>query len=202
MSSGSLMQTSSDASQGSWGILIVPIGNLDERVLGEIVGFVGNYYSDLGVGTKIIERIPENTFIDAYNPRRKQFLGRLFLPKLASLREEYKARAVLGITSLDLYEEGLNFIFGLAHPGLGSAVVSIHRLRPEFYGEVPNETLLVERAIKEAMHELGHVFGLSHCPNPRCVMHFSNSIIDTDMKSPYYCGNCRKRLEKNLGVSG
>jgi len=26
--------------------------------------------------------------------------------------------------------------------------------------------------------ELGHTFGLGHCENPRCVMFFSNSLMD------------------------
>ncbi|ASJ03266.1 archemetzincin [Thermococcus profundus] len=179
-------------------ILIVPIGGVERYVVTETARFVGEYYSSFGMRVGISQGIPDTTFFDAYNPRRRQFLGRSFLPRLASLGEEQRADAVLGITSLDLYEEGLNFIFGLAHPGLRAAVVSLHRLRPEFYGETPNETLLVERTVKEAMHELGHVFGLAHCPNVRCVMHFSNSIIDTDMKSPYYCDACRSKLEKNL----
>jgi archaemetzincin len=34
----------------------------------------------------------------------------------------------------------------------------------------------------EAVHELGHAFGLTHCEKSRCVMHFSNSLQDTDFK--------------------
>jgi len=26
--------------------------------------------------------------------------------------------------------------------------------------------------------------GLDHCPAPRCIMHFSNSLADTDAKGP------------------
>lgn len=70
----------------------------------------------------------------------------------------------MGITKVDLYEKGMNFVFGVASEKLRSAVVSIHRLRPEFYGRPSNDELLIERTVKEVMHELGHVFGLSHCP--------------------------------------
>jgi archaemetzincin len=45
------------------------------------------------------------------------------------------------------------------------------------------------------VHELGHVFGLEHCPDPECVMHFSNSLLDTDRKSTSFCSQCRARWQ-------
>jgi len=50
------------------------------------------------------------------------------------------------------------------------------------------------RAVKEAVHELGHTFGLDHCSDPRCVMHFSNMLADTDRKGREFCPSCRARL--------
>ncbi|ASJ14347.1 archaemetzincin family Zn-dependent metalloprotease [Thermococcus radiotolerans] len=181
-------------------ILLVPIGRIDGRVIEAVREFVGSYYTSLGLPVAVSDALPEDLFSDAYNPLRRQYLGRRFLPALSEVGRKRRARAVLGITNLDLYEEGLNFIFGLAHSGLGAAVISTFRLRPEFYGEAPDERLFVERTIKEAMHELGHVFGLGHCPDERCVMHFSNSIVDTDIKEPVYCPPCLRRLKKNLEV--
>ncbi len=181
-------------------ILVVPIGNPGRGLVNRVANFVGDYYSQFGLSVRVTESLPEELFSDAYNPGRRQYLGRAFLFPLSKMGDKLKARAVLGVTSLDLYERGLNFIFGLANPGLRAAIISTFRLRPEFYGEAPDRELLHERAIKEAMHELGHVFGLSHCPNRKCVMHFSNSIIDTDVKGPLYCPECRRKLEKNLEV--
>lgn len=178
----------------------MPVGGVDTGTVEAVSRFVDSYYSRLSLPVRVSDTIPAEWFSDAYNPSRDQFLGRVFLEALGEIRAKTGARAVLGITSLDLYEKGLNFIFGLAHPGMGAAVISTFRLRPEFYGERSNANLLVERAVKEAMHELGHVFGLGHCPNRLCVMHFSNSILDTDVKGPYYCTSCELKLKKNLGV--
>ncbi|WP_456367845.1 archaemetzincin family Zn-dependent metalloprotease [Thermococcus sp.] len=184
-------------------IAIVSIGPLEKRLIDNVVGFVSNYYSSrFGIKATFAGEIPAEPFSVAYNPLRNQYLGRIFLPTLSSLASKLGAIAVVGITDLDLYEEGLNFIFGVANPSLRSAVVSVRRLRNEFYGLKPDKELLLERTVKEVMHELGHVFGLSHCPNRRCVMHFSNSLIDTDVKGPLYCQVCEKKLEENLRKLG
>ncbi len=181
-------------------IAVVPIGGVKGELVKAVADFIEGYYSRFGMRVKTLPEIPLEPFSSAFNLLRGQYLGRVFLPTLFRLGERTGARAVLGITEADLYEEGLNFIFGLANPSLKAAVVSVHRLRPEFYGGRPDDELLKERTVKEAMHELGHLFGLGHCPNPKCVMHFSNSILDTDFKGPLYCQVCDGKLSKALGV--
>ena len=64
----------------------------------------------------------------------------------------------------------------------------------------PDDALFLQRAVKEAVHELGHTCGLGHCRNPRCVMFFSNTLHDTDVKGPGFCTACRDKL--NRGTSG
>jgi archaemetzincin len=49
------------------------------------------------------------------------------------------------------------------------------------------------RALKEAVHELGHTLGLVHCPEAGCVMHFSNTLADTDCKSHRLCAMCERK---------
>ena len=106
---------------------------------------------------------------------------------------------MLAVESVDLYAGNLNFVFGEADPGTGIAVVSTHRLRPEFYGEAPSPELFFSRLVKESVHESGHTFGLGHCPDPACVMHFSNSVFNTDLKGPDLCPQCKFKLkEKNM----
>ena len=129
----------------------------------------------------------------AFAPKRNQYLAPLILSRLRDLCPKPGVR-YLTIVDVDLYSPGLNYIFGVAEPSLGMAIISLYRLKPEHYGLPHNERLLQERAIKEAIHELGHTYYLSHCPDPRCVMHFSNTLVDTDKKDTCFCSRCRQRL--------
>lgn len=129
----------------------------------------------------------------AYAPGRRQYLAETFLPLLAPFRQTGQD-LVLGITAVDLYVPGLNFVFGLADARQKAAVISLARLKPEFYGQKGVPQLFNERALKEAVHELGHLLGLGHCARPSCIMFFSNSLLDTDRKGPGFCPDCRQRL--------
>jgi len=127
----------------------------------------------------------------AYNPERKQYFSSKLL---AYLKKSEREERVVGIADVDLYIPRLNFVFGEADMVSGTAVVSLCRLRQEYYGLAPDEALFLERATKEIVHELGHTFGLGHCPNNKCVMHFSNSLADTDLKAAGFCSSCRPKI--------
>jgi archaemetzincin len=47
-----------------------------------------------------------------------------------------------------------------------------------------------ERLVKEAVHELGHTFGLRHCDDWRCVMTSSHGVERLDVKSAEFCFLC------------
>ena len=131
----------------------------------------------------------------AYNSHRDQYRASNVLAYVSKFAKDCKA---LGVMDIDLYEEGLNFVFGEAYcPGY-AAIISLFRLRPQFYGEEPDEKLFLERALKEALHEMGHTYGLDHCPNRKCVMAFSNTIWDTDYKEARYCRSCWRELERRI----
>lgn len=112
------------------------------------------------------------------------------------------AVCVLGLTEANLYAGDLDFIFGQAEVGGPAAVVSLHHLHPERTEHRPNRALFLRRALIESVHELGHTFGLTHCHLARCVMYFSESIEQSDVKGPGFCSLHRQRLDAALERRG
>jgi archaemetzincin len=101
---------------------------------------------------------------------------------------------ILGVTALDLYVPVLTFVFGEAQLEGNCAVVSMARLREEFYGLPRRDDLLYERLLKEAAHELGHTFGLRHCADWQCVMASSHGVERLDLKRAEFCPSCRREV--------
>ncbi|RLF23570.1 MAG: archemetzincin [Thermoprotei archaeon] len=176
----------------SYTILIQPIGDVDRFILDSLGQELKRA---LGVFVEVSYTpipIPE----EAYDPRRDQYISEKVLNYLGLLTQAIPHDRILGIAEFDAYSPPLNFVFGQAEVSGRLAVVYLPRLRPEFYGQLPNKRLFRLRVLKEALHELGHTFGLDHCSNPSCVMTFSNSIMDTDRKEAAYCYKCAGRLRR------
>jgi archaemetzincin len=101
---------------------------------------------------------------------------------------------ILGVTEVDLFIPIFTFVFGEAQVGSSLALTSTHRLQQQFYGLPEDRESLFARAEKEAVHELGHAFGLPHCRSFDCVMRFSNSVEEVDLKACNFCQLCEAKL--------
>jgi archaemetzincin len=101
---------------------------------------------------------------------------------------------VLGVTDQDLFIPILTYVFGEAQLGGTAAVCSTARLTEGV--ELAGPRLLTERLAKEAVHEVGHAFGLHHCDTPACVMGRSAGLRGVDEKSHLLCNVCRQRLHQ------
>jgi len=127
---------------------------------------------------------------DSFEARRNQYYStRILKEMLGEVPQD--ALKLLGVTDKDLCIPILTYVFGEAQVGGTAAVVSLARLRQEHYGLTPDRPLLLERLRKESLHELGHTFGLVHCPLRECVMYLSNTVVDVDTRGRDFCTGCQ-----------
>lgn len=172
-------------------ILITPINGVDLNVLDAAAHALRDVFN-----SEIAIREPLPVPQKSYNPIRKQSNATRLLQMLDGLKRgphEY----ILGVIDQDLYVPAYNFVFGEADMTAGVAVIALPRLRQDFYGLGSDTGIFLLRTAKEAIHEIGHTFGIGHCTNPRCVMHFSNSLPDTDLKEPKLCVKCAAILKNS-----
>jgi len=167
-------------------IVLVSLDFKDLGAFSAVRGFLQDRF-DASLESLVLP-VPER----AFNPLRSQYHAGVIVQEL--LNKVREGEYLIALVSGDLYVDGFNFVFGLADPSYRVAVVSDARLRQEFYGLPPDRELHLSRFKKEVLHELGHLLGLPHCPDARCVMHFSNTLEDTDRKEAEFCDSCRAKI--------
>ncbi|HTT17879.1 MAG TPA: archaemetzincin [Candidatus Sulfotelmatobacter sp.] len=129
----------------------------------------------------------------SYHAERQQFHSSEILQRMQSLVRPKDWR-LLAVADVDLYIPILKYVFGEAQMGGPCALISTYRLRQEFYGLTGDESLLRERLLKEAIHELGHTLHLRHCQDYRCAMASSHSVEWIDLREHSMCDACLSEL--------
>jgi archaemetzincin len=161
-------------------VALAPVGDTSPETVVEIGSVVAKA---LNAKIVIASRIP--LISSAYDVGRRQYHSRRILEALARTKRREWAR-LLGVVDVDLYVPELNFVFGEADSRRGVAVFSLARLRPGRSSEHAH-ALFLKRAATEAIHELGHTYGLGHCRDRDCVMWFSNTLAESDRKGLAFC---------------
>lgn len=162
-------------------ITLLPCGEIDPAELNNLV----RAFSAKGLEVRIAKERPLPQ--EAFNPRRQQYRA----DEILKVARSEPGDRVMAVTNCDLYADPLKFVFGLAESFGNCAVVSLYRLRIGV-----DEEKFRRRAVKESVHELGHMFGLAHCAKRSCVMFFSNTLGDTDRKETDWCEGCQRKLER------
>ena len=173
-------------------IYIIPMGQIDKNVM---EGIKNSLPDHMPMSVKIeIDQQKELPQV-SYDPSRRQYNAEAILDEIAqhSTIDTTTERALI-ITDADLYAPDSDFVLGFADSKKGICIVSLARLKNEFYGLKQDNKLFIERALKEAIYEFGVSRGLSKCPDTRCVMHFSKNLTDIDNKKNTFCRKCKDEL--------
>jgi archaemetzincin len=154
-------------------IAVAPVGEAPSAEIDALVPVLSEAF---GAEVVTAPRVPLPAA--AYDARRRQHRSTAILDALAR-RPQWER--LLGVADVDLFVPDLNFVFGEGDSRRGVAVFSLARLRADDPG------LFRRRAATEAIHELGHTWGLGHCRDDRCVMWFSNTLAESDRKGTVFC---------------
>jgi archaemetzincin len=171
---------------------IVALGAIEEQVLTAVGRGLEEEY---GLSVRRLGMQEEPAY--AFDAQRGQFSSAHVLRRLVT-QVPADAVSLLGITGKDLFIPMLSFVLGQAQLSGPAAVVSLARLRQEFYGLDADPGLVVERAVKEAVHEVGHTVGLTHCADTRCPMSLSNNVRHVDAKGANLCVSCVRIAEEKV----
>jgi archaemetzincin len=133
----------------------------------------------------------------AYDPRRLQFNAAHIIQSLEETASPEYGK-ILGVLSVDLFLPVFTHVFGEAREGGKCAVVSLCRLKKGIEGLDVSMDVVMERAVKVALHELAHLFNVSHCMNRSCLMHFSMNLQELDEMPIEFCSYCRAYLKEGL----
>ncbi|MCF8104652.1 MAG: archaemetzincin family Zn-dependent metalloprotease [Desulfohalobiaceae bacterium] len=168
-------------------IVVSPLGAIEDKL---VLSLQKGITRAFGYPTSIEALLPDIAF--AFHPGRKQYHSTQIIDRLADELEKDRLR-VLGVTEHDLFIPILTYVYGEAQLGGRAGVISLYRLREGLDPLGPGGEYEV-RVVKEAVHELGHTFGLKHCPDAGCIMHYCRSLRDVDRKQGEFCRYCRVML--------
>jgi archaemetzincin len=171
--------------------VISPIGDLDASLINTICAGVNRRF---GYGTEVIPLLSDISF--ALEPVRDQYLSTSIIEQVSTMAPAHAIK-VLALCTVDLFIPILTHVYGEAQLGGKACIISTHRLNEENPTK-NNPGSFAIRVEKEAIHELGHTFGLRHCPDHYCIMHYCRTVKDVDRKSDQLCRYCKILLEDEI----
>jgi archaemetzincin len=166
---------------------IVPVGDVPAPIKRAASAGLRSVY-DCDATLHDARALPE----DAYDEGRDQYRAEAFIELAGRVGSAEKN---IAITTEDLFYRRRNYVFGLAYLSGNGSVVSTYRLQTAADGgslDRSDDDVFTERVRKEVVHEIGHTLGLEHCNDETCVMNFSPTVREVDVKKQHFCEDCRQ----------
>ena len=180
----------SNPEKGTIGVL--PMGKIPGAALSAVSKHIPTFFRH---DAKILTSLPIPSY--AIDKRRGQYNAANIISTLES-RPLTTCQKVLAIVNVDLFIPIFTHVMGEAREGGNFALVSMYRLTKNPSGEGAPSFTILDRLVKVALHELGHLFDLVHCENESCLMHFAGNIEEIDQISISFCTYCQKYLEETV----
>lgn len=176
-------------------IYILPIGKFtrsQKDVIAASAEYMRAYYS---LPVKLMPEkplgvVPKDKQRESGYPKRTQIRASHFLDTVLPPLLPTDAAALIAFTNHDLYpSDTWAFVFGMATFNKRVGVWSLYRL-----GEKVDNSTFLDRTLKIAMHETGHMFSMRHCTKYECLMSGTNHLAETDRRPLDNCPECVAKL--------
>jgi archaemetzincin len=171
---------------------VAPLGHVPALALHSIEAHIRTH---LNLMSDILPPLENPNY--AYDQKRGQYNAATILKALQSIPFQNHDK-VIAVVNVDLFIPIFTHVWGEAKEGGKYAVASLYRLSGA--PDRPNAPMnqIIERLVKVAIHELGHLFSMAHCLNKRCLMHYSGNLRDLDTTSLTFCDYCSEFLSYSI----
>jgi archaemetzincin len=169
-------------------IVLVPLGEVDFILVNRLATSIGPVF-DRSVDILKGMKVPQ----ESYNVIRGQNYASVILNKLERVKANQR-EFIIGLLEEDIYLPDEAYIIGHSDTVSRTAVISLFRIRQEFYGLPEDDKKVFIRLFKQTIFHLSPLFNLSSCRNPKCINYFSQKMFDIDSKGEKFCDLCQRKL--------
>jgi archaemetzincin len=172
---------------------VAPFGEVPDAALQAVAAFIRTH---LHLGAQILA--PLQTPTGAYDQKRGQYNAATLIKAFKSMPFDEGLDKVIAVMNVDLFIPIFTHVLGEANEGGRFALASLFRLGDAADRLPASLDQIVERLVKVAIHELGHLFNMGHCLNKHCLMHYSGNLADLDVTSLAFCDYCSEFLTYSI----